>query len=660
MGLRVDSRETDLTDCVIVFPMDESRRASAAGLFAWLTARGLRPEMIPASKALDETGLRIRPELRGRTLLLIGDINTNRAMLPLYAGFMDFTDDYHPGRSGHVVRTVVNPFGTGANAIVLGSSSSWAARTAVERFIELAGAGEGPCVPYLCDIELDAEAKEALAFIGPRDAPADEAEFAGRDPFDLATKQAWQYALTGARRCAVGARVGFLGMLENSERRFMVGDYTLEPLVRAWGMLCDSGVFSPQEVGEIDEGFLRTLIASQDEYWRATDGSGIGSRHQTMGTSAFLAAVRLLLRRGAPNAAARELLERWQRECRAYFDNAVTTFHDDIEGMPSYHSFQPVANYALEEGVAEYFGMRPGGADAGLGARRGPVTRTSSLPLRGEGGGERAPLELAVRRALAATDNLGYYCGTGTYEEARPGAVKAGIMLGYPLAMAQCLNRDGRARWLLRHFQGTGVGTWGLLSAYGARAFAAGPGAVRERRPDEWLGVLTVPLGRYRYDRLSHDRRSARERGKWYTTAPYERTFEKLCFRNRFDPAAQYLVLQGLQGLEADNVPPRDANSIIRYTDNGHVWLIANTDRQGNFYRNAVYVSDGTNAEPQPAACEAVAVADFGHVGMTATRLPDYSGGDWTRHIFWLKGKYFAVVDTVRLQRDGQFAVFCT
>ncbi|UCH35828.1 MAG: PQQ-binding-like beta-propeller repeat protein, partial [Armatimonadota bacterium] len=212
----------------------------------------------------------------------------------------------------------------------------------------------------------------------------------------------------------------------------------------------------------------------------------------------------------------------------------------------------------------------------------------------------------------------------------------------------------------LRHFQGTGVGTWGLLSAYGARAFAAGPGAVREHRPDEWLGVLTVPLGRYRYDRLSHDRARAREQGRWYTTAPYERTFEKLCFRNRFDPAAQYLVLQGLQGLEADNVPPRDANSIIRYTDNGHVWLIANTDRQGNFYRNAVYVSDGTNAEPQPAACEAAAVADFGHVAMTATRLPDYSGGDWTRHIFWLKGKYFAVVDTVRLQRDGQFAVFCT
>jgi hypothetical protein len=173
-----------------------------------------------------------------------------------------------------------------------------------------------------------------------------------------------------------------------------------------------------QDAQTIDSALYQTLVKYQNEYWRARDGSHIGSRHQTMGTSAFHTGVRLLLRRGAPDEKARQQLEAWRTQGEAYFANATKTFHDDLEGIPSYHSFQPVANEALRSGVASYFGGN---------------------------------LDWAVQRALAVTDNLGFYAGTGTYEEARPGTLRTGIMLGYPLAMAAMLRQDAGYEWLLHH-----------------------------------------------------------------------------------------------------------------------------------------------------------------------------------------------------------------
>jgi hypothetical protein len=311
-----------------------------------------------------------------------------------------------------------------------------------------------------------------------------------------------------------------------------------------------------------------------------------------------------------------------------------------MEGIPSYHSVQPIVNYALQNGLAGYF-KRPGGMSS---------------------------LETAILRAYASVDNLGYYCGTGTYEEARPGTVKAHIMLGYPLAIAACVNRDAQAAWLLRRFQGTSISTWGLISGHGTRAFDVGD-AVPESEPRELLGVVRAPLGEYRYSRLT---RAADEGqpGRLSLPVPYERTFEKLCFRDTFEPEGQYLVLEGHQAVGADNVTPLDANSIIRYTDRGAVWLIANTDRQGNLYRNAVFVSDGETSATGWGGCELVAQASTGHVqgvqpppaGRDATghvhlvvsKLGDYGGAEWTRSILWLRGRAFAVLDTVRFEKPGE------
>ncbi len=92
---------------------------------------------------------------------------------------------------------------------------------------------------------------------------------------------------------------------------------------------------------------------------------------------------------------------------------------------------------------------RPGG-DSQLSRRKtGYFGRSGGFSL----------LDLAILRAYVSVDNLGYYCGTGPYEEARPGPVKAGILLGYLLAVRAAIQGDSEAAWLLRRFRGTQVGT---------------------------------------------------------------------------------------------------------------------------------------------------------------------------------------------------------
>ena len=54
------------------------------------------------------------------------------------------------------------------------------------------------------------------------------------------------------------------------------------------------------------------------------------------------------------------------------------------------------------------------------------------------------------------------------------------------------------------------------------------------------------------------------------------------------------------------------------------------------------------------------ASANFDDAGMTATTLPHFNGADWTRHIFWQRGSYFAVIDTARFLEDSDYDLTCT
>ena len=50
----------------------------------------------------------IRPDLRGLSLILLGDLNSNRAIFPYYANYYTCCDARYPGPDGYELRVVVD------------------------------------------------------------------------------------------------------------------------------------------------------------------------------------------------------------------------------------------------------------------------------------------------------------------------------------------------------------------------------------------------------------------------------------------------------------------------------------------------------------------------------------------------------------------------
>lgn len=578
--------------------------AQAEALVAALRARGADVSVVVPSEALQEGGLSFQPALLKRTLLLVGGIHDNPALLPLYGAYLGFSDARYPGGEGYVLRTVTAPFGPGTAALCLEASSPAGAQAAILRFTELLAQQADLTFSPALEVHLAPETQSLVA----------------QAPYRSA-----RYALTGNAADARAAIAALLAAADPTTGWFSYGDYGIERWVRECAYLQDAPGITPEEVKQLDTALWQTCQASADQWWRRRDGAIIGGRHQTMGTSSFATAVLLLRRRGNPNAEARALLDRWWAESCAYWEHACRTFHDDLEGIPCYMSPEPTLDWALQMGQANYV---------------------------------REQLPLAVRRAYAVVDNLGYYAGTGTYEECRPGDVYKEVPWGWLLLAANYFHPGQGYDWLQANMPHAYTWNWAVGRNFvGVRGFATTTPAVR---PDHLLGITTVPLGQFRYDQLSHDRDAARAQSQRYVTAPVERCFEKLCCRDSFERDGQYLALEGFSCASADNLPPMDANTILRYTDLGHVWLHTNTEKSGNLPRTAVFCADGRNDSPQPAACELQARHSGQRVGLVASHLPDYTACDWTRNLIWRRGRYFVVLDLLRQNREGQFNLLCT
>lgn len=593
-------RPLPLSRVRLICPDEQARQALSDGL----SQAGCDVVVTEPRDAMAEGNLRWKPETSERTVLVVGGIHTNRAMLPLYSDYLAFGDAWYPGAGGFTIRTIAEPLGEGTAAVCLEASDDSGALAAAKRLLELidrAGLSIAPTV-------------EAHL--------SDECLKASR----VAPQWGMRYVMTGDTACIPKAVEALRNAATPGSGWYPHGDYGIERWVREYGLIQDAPGVSAEDIRFFDQALLDTLIRSENDYWRARGGRSIGSRHQTMGTSCFTAALSLLRRRGAPSPEAQEMLDKWWGQCVEYWTNACATFHDDIEGLPSHHSPEPILDWALQFGFAEYLERQ---------------------------------LPLAALRSYSMTDNLGYYGGAGTYEECRPGDVYKSVPRGWIMQVAAFFHPDAGFDWLCENTPDAYLQTWALGRNFvGMRRFVGAQATGRQ--PGELLGIRAVPLGPYRYARLSPDRATALATGGKYIPAPLERTFEKLCLRDSFDPNGQYLVFQGWQGSSADNLPPLDANCLIRFTDLGHVWLHANSEKSGKLPRTGVMCSDGFNEAPEPAGCDLQAVHNGAKVGLFASRLSDFVACDWTRNVVWRRGRYFVMIDLLRQTADAASSLICS
>lgn len=164
-------------------------------------------------------------------------------------------------------------------------------------------------------------------------------------------------------------------------------------------------------------------------------------------------------------------------------------------------------------------------------------------------------------------------------------------------------------------------------------------------------------------------------RRQYGPAAPSNQAYDKLAMREAWSANAQYLLMEGFSYPSGGHAH-RDQNSIIRLNHLGRIWLVDNSygklDRKmgaGNVFRmrqtgpedhNLVQfvLSDGKFAA-YPNLCVLRCCRETDQFALAQSVLSGMAGGEWRRSILWFKGRFFLVVDTVRVGRADLAEVRC-
>ena len=586
---------------------------------------------------------------RKHPLILLGNLNTNRALLPLYARYYCFTDALYPGGDGYDLRTMVNPYGQGANVILAGGSSLAGVQRAVDRLIEQVQAARQErdlVLPFLLDIELDPDLNEKLLAwpeapltISLPDDPTEWLKGVGA--------YSMMYAATGDQR--FGELGGTYLRKLNAQMTDSYGDrhYYMERLMRAIPWLGAGGFLDEADLLRTDELLLRTALESQDAWWRMKSAKPpLGHRHHGKGTHEFYLIARYLREQAAPTPEVTTLCDRWIVECQTFLDALGHALIDDQDDETTLNNISTVFWYSLSEERFDFF----------------------------ENGSARA----WAQRVIALHDNMGAAAGPGGYGESLLSMTYVQQEAATPVAACAFYYQDGQFKWVMQNMPRLNPplrGGWWAFCPIFIHKFDTGS-ELAPQEPDGLTGLRLLPATPYQVELNNHPPEHIEYAGhmvnapeNWMSPEgvganrlPRERGFDKLVLRGGYRRTDPYLVVQGYQGGFRWQGHMKAANCILRFSQAGHIFLMQNTRAHSQYFKNGILVSDGFNVEPIPPIAEWLAVDDFSHADLSVTRLNDYHHTAWSRHIFWSKGQadFFVVMDCIIPEVEGDYSAVCT
>ncbi len=583
-------------NCAVILPEHSGYEGLGQRITAAIKEKTGADVPVLTSQRVADRPFHLADEYRDVHLIVLGNATNNVAHLALYGNLLALADGEWPGAGGFELRTACNPFGTERNCIVLGGTDVAGVAAAVDTMLaRLDGLPDGKTLtlPRWCTVVIEGKDQ---AETDVQSFPDPEGTRAGQSNFNAAWR-AYQHTghpevLAYLEKCMHWIAAGGTGW----------GHYWGPVLIDPLEFCSNIGLVEGEELAKIDNWLLETVERGRDySLYMGPHEGNVGNRHQTYGTYGFYRSWRYLLR-GTPNEAAREYLEPLVEGTRQYLDSLLAGYRDDTEDKPSFDSTGILVRFAAGEGRFDWW--------------------TS-----GQG-------RLCALRGLFCRDNLGYFCGSGGAGWNAP-ELRGGIAVGNAVAAAAFFNRDPQLAWF--GYEGgflwtVAVPSWRL------------PDDLKPQPPVSLLGAQVLPVNRPHWERLVEQQPEA--------YLPYERSFEKLVFRHGFDPADQYLILNGLD-------TGNDVNAIMRYTDRGHIFLFQNQKSENHFHRNAVYVSRGLDEKKPLPLAEVQAHANFDDVSLSITSLHDYNGVDWERNIVQRRGKYFVVIDVCRAEIPGEYAMAC-
>ncbi|MEJ2705004.1 MAG: hypothetical protein P8Z79_21410, partial [Sedimentisphaerales bacterium] len=577
--------------------------------------------IVPASGIYDEPAKRIREWIAGLTdaevpimndhssagavpvkghLIVLGNRSTNQTISELYNRYYTLLDLRYPGRGGHVVRTLHNPFGDGHNVIFVGASDSAgvdaAADVLIRRLKETGISSDGTLsVGWLADIKLGEgihiptnlrkfetwEASEGYGSVG----------YFGWN--SLSKRMAMYYMTGDPFQAREFIRLAFPDEKARAEIAAIDGErienkdeplsgpyhYNAHMMILFWDLIEESPVFSDEERLRVTNAFSKQLLHRKGEgiYGRTTPPAGVGSRHGQWSAISLYCLGRYF-QKDYPNSI-------WQH-C--------------VESAKMH--FAPLHKHAWVSGENDNLFWY----DTGI----APIFTYLLLS------GDRVPVENGVLKTLLRGQEM-------LISGRRPDWALRSASIGY-LHKAAYLMRDGR---YIRYRQRTGVDV---------NIFRLGqsfwPGNDLKPEPPKDL------VGKWSINHLPRPMWRARHSG-----LHFDESFLFGSYRSAPDASGDFILIDGFNGASRN---PYHTFAILELRLDGRTLL------EG--YRNQVFTRADGLVEPHIAMDAALKYQKvLGKTAIVVAEVPDAPYCNWRRTLVQPVQRYALVVDDLAFRTDS-------
>lgn len=581
------------------------------------------------------TDAELTPEQADQTnLILLGHLDNNTLVARLYHNFFVCLDQGFTGRTGYVIRSVHDPFGTGHNSLLVGGSFAEGTARAAEAFAEMVKAsakGNSLSIGRQMTLVFDDTDRLEPTIAPLTDEARDSAIKRGHDTFSTpgtGRSGASQVISMGQRYQRTGdplAGEAYRGLML-ALRDYYAQDETINKggLARydndfrdAWtyevGILWDlheeCGLFSDEERLELTNLVLKLALECvvyqrynrPDVFERWKNNQDIVHNHNTFpGLGVYF--VGNYFKRHYNHPA----VDDWLTVAHGIF-RGLRHSSKPLEDAASYQWLPPehLMTYSLAEGDTTFF-------DEGHAREMATV-------------------------AMMVMDNAGYQSAFGDNS-----GLTGSSYIANTIQKVAWYHKDPTLLWGAQH--ATGNANHVLGQAYNFIAESV--------PPDSITGITISKLPKMCYDYIERSPARAVK-----PNLPWEQSFDKLTFRSGLDLTDDYMLLDGFG---RGGHMHFDTNAIIRFAKGGRPLLV-----DGEYIKNLPKYHNSMVIMREGQGAFAPALAGLGRAdqlntaGYTRTWINDYNGAEWTRRIVWRPNDYFLVVDSVEALEAGNFTLRC-
>ncbi|MFO7946272.1 MAG: carbohydrate binding domain-containing protein [Armatimonadota bacterium] len=553
-------------------------------------------------------GISVTSEYEGtvesdETIIALGNLNNNRMIERLYFNKYLQIDAQKPGPGAYVLQIVHEPYNSpkGKNVVIIGASDNEGLNAGVEDFISHLGEGpdivlDGPML-YVSDAEPMTKAAREDLLNRPF----------GRNRLREFWMEAQKYRDTGDPAHAERAKLALQSWTEqdiqNPAHRLHVSDeFTSDMLGAMWDFIEEAPVFTDEERLECTNLLLTALYILPHHtsgYHGLENNDTLIWNHTTFPLTGIYWLARYF-KRYYGNVDGR--MDLMLAKVHAAFEGQIDSWKPQEDSM-GYYSYVPhhTIEYTLAENDYRYF-------------KNGSVRTHADY-------------------TMFIADNTGDPGGFGDNPYRHMPYVRN-------IHWALWYYKDGKYLWWLDKVLPNGYD-----NPYDQN--------ITPEPAPEIAGTRLFPLHRKVYD---YTKDKSYYRGPLSPpNIPFEKSFDKIAFRENLDANGEYMLLDGYsRGKHLQY----DGNAITKFYADGHDWLIDGDYlvRNTTDHNMVSVIKEGRCEELIPTCTAVDALADLPSAGITRTRVREYNGATWRRTIVWLKGEFTVVLDDLQAEEAGDFS----